>query len=229
MAFTPSNRGGTHGHSARAGGPGLCAARTCGHRRRPRRERMTSSGGSSSSGSRTHLPLPGLRGAVTTVATPRSRSAGRASRLSARAEDALDGRAALCRSPGSPMPLWALGLVKRYDGVVALGGVDLRRAARPGGGARRAERIRQDDGCCMRSPGSRGSTPASACVAGAPAGGRDARSRLALVPDEQAGFDELTVAELVSLVHALWRAGPGGGGVVRHCCSRRSGWASAGA
>lgn len=47
-----------------------------------------------------------------------------------------------------------------------------------------------------------------ALVAGAAAGSRAARSALALVPDEPSGFDELTVAELVSLVHALWGAGP---------------------
>jgi ABC-type multidrug transport system ATPase subunit len=45
-------------------------------------------------------------------------------------------------------------------------------------------------------------------IAGAAAGSRAARSALALVPDEPSGFDELTVAELVSLVQALWGAEP---------------------
>ena len=45
-------------------------------------------------------------------------------------------------------------------------------------------------------------------VAGAEAGSREARAATALVPDEPSGFDELTVAELVSLVHSLWAAGP---------------------
>jgi ABC-2 type transport system ATP-binding protein len=43
-------------------------------------------------------------------------------------------------------------------------------------------------------------------VAGAPAGSRPARQATALVPDEPTGFDELTVAEFVALVHALWAA-----------------------
>ena len=44
-------------------------------------------------------------------------------------------------------------------------------------------------------------------VAGSPAGSRAARAASALVPDEPTGFDELSVIELVSLVHALWGAG----------------------
>ena len=43
-------------------------------------------------------------------------------------------------------------------------------------------------------------------VAGARAGSRSARTATGLIPDEPAGFDELTVAELVTLVHALWPA-----------------------
>ncbi len=54
--------------------------------------------------------------------------------------------------------------------------------------------VRQDSGAVL--------------VDGAPAGSRAARSALALVPDDPSGFDELTVAELVALVHALWEAGP---------------------
>ena len=47
-----------------------------------------------------------------------------------------------------------------------------------------------------------------ALVSGAPAGSMRARAAAALVPDEPSGFDELSVAELVALVHALWGAGP---------------------
>jgi ABC-2 type transport system ATP-binding protein len=103
-----------------------------------------------------------------------------------------------------------LGLVKRYDGVVALGGVDLRvpRGRVVGlvgpNGSGKTTLLHAVAGLTRLDGG-------FARVAGAPAGGRDARSRLALVPDEPAGFDELTVAELVSLVHALWRAGPEAG------------------
>ncbi len=43
-------------------------------------------------------------------------------------------------------------------------------------------------------------------VAGTPAGSRPARRATAFMPDEPTGFDELTVAELVSLVHTLWAA-----------------------
>ena len=39
-------------------------------------------------------------------------------------------------------------------------------------------------------------------------GSPEARAAVALVPDDPSGFDELTVAEFVSLVHALWSAGP---------------------
>ena len=48
----------------------------------------------------------------------------------------------------------------------------------------------------------------SVVVAGAPAGSRSARRAAALVPDDPAGFDELSVAELITLTHALWAAGP---------------------
>ena len=109
--------------------------------------------------------------------------------------------------------------MKRYDGVVALGGVDLRvpRGRVVGlvgpNGSGKTTLLHAVAGLARLDAG-------FARVAGAPAGGRDARSRLALVPDEPAGFDELTVAELVSLVHALWRARPGGG---RACCTAARG------
>jgi ABC-2 type transport system ATP-binding protein len=47
----------------------------------------------------------------------------------------------------------------------------------------------------------------SALVAGARAGTIEARRRLALIPDEPTGFDELTVAEHVTLLHSLHAAG----------------------
>jgi ABC-2 type transport system ATP-binding protein len=103
--------------------------------------------------------------------------------------------------------LWASGLVKRYGAVTALGGVDLRvpygrvvGLVGPNGSGKTtmlhavAGLVRLDAGMAL--------------VAGAPAGGAEARARVALVPDEPAGFDELMVNELVSLVHALWRAEP---------------------
>jgi ABC-2 type transport system ATP-binding protein len=45
-------------------------------------------------------------------------------------------------------------------------------------------------------------------VSGFPAGSAAARARIAWVPDEAAGLDELTVAETVRLVGALWGADP---------------------
>ena len=59
--------------------------------------------------------------------TPRSRSAGRGSRLSvAAASTTTGGRAAACRPPaGPPAPLVARGVGKRFGGAVALDGVDL--------------------------------------------------------------------------------------------------------
>jgi ABC-type multidrug transport system ATPase subunit len=111
------------------------------------------------------------------------------------------------RRPPTADPLWASGLVKRYGGVVALGGVDLRvprgrvvGLVGPNGSGKTtvlhvvAGLVRCDAGVAL--------------VAGAPAGSHEARARIALVPDEPAGFDELTIAEFVALVHDLWRAGP---------------------
>jgi len=95
--------------------------------------------------------------------------------------------------------------VKRYGGVVALGGVDV--------GVRAGEVVG------LVGPNGSGKTTllhvaaglvhadlGVAVVAGSPAGSRRAREALALVPDEPSGFDELTVAELAALVHALWGA-----------------------
>jgi ABC-2 type transport system ATP-binding protein len=44
----------------------------------------------------------------------------------------------------------------------------------------------------------------TAIVCGFPAGSQDARRRVALVPDEPAGFDELTPEEYLGLVRSLW-------------------------
>jgi ABC-type multidrug transport system ATPase subunit len=105
------------------------------------------------------------------------------------------------------VPLEVSGLCKRYGPVVALDGVGLD--------------VRAGSVVGLVGPNGSGKTtvlPAAAglvrpdrgraLVAGAPAGSRAARSAVALVPDEPSGFDELTPAELVSLVHALWGAGP---------------------
>ncbi len=106
--------------------------------------------------------------------------------------------------------MWASGLVKRYDGLAALGGVDMRvpRGRVVGlvgpNGSGKTTLLHAVAGLTRLDAG-------VALVAGATAGSAESRARLALVPDEPAGFDELTVAELVSLVHALWRAGPEAG------------------
>lgn len=106
-----------------------------------------------------------------------------------------------------PAPLEAVGLRKRYGSVIALDDVGLDvRAGRvvglvgPNGSGKTtllhvaAGLVRPDSG--------------RALVAGAAAGSRAARASVALVPDEPTGFDELTAAELIALVHALWDAGP---------------------
>ena len=72
---------------------------------------------------------------------------------------------------------------------------------------RRPERIGQDDAAPRRRGPARRSTRARSASPGHPPARRPARQATALVPDEPTGFDELTVAELVSLVHALWKAG----------------------
>ena len=105
------------------------------------------------------------------------------------------------------MPLEAVGLCKRYGDVTALDGVGLQvRAGSVVGlvgpnGSGKTTLLHVAAGLVRADRG-------TALVAGAAAGSRAARSALALVPDEPSGFDELTVAELVSLVHALWGADP---------------------
>jgi ABC-type multidrug transport system ATPase subunit len=101
----------------------------------------------------------------------------------------------------------ASGLCKRYGDLAALDGVSLQvRAGSVVGlvgpnGSGKTTLLHVAAGLLRADQG-------TALVAGAAAGSRAARSALALVPDEPTGFDELTVAELVSLVHALWGAGP---------------------
>lgn len=114
------------------------------------------------------------------------------------------GRAAAGRPPAV---LDAQGLVKRYGGLTALDDVDLR--VEPGqvvglvgpNGSGKTTLLHAVAGLTPTDAG-------QALVAGAAAGSRQARARVALVPDDPTGFDELTVAELVRLSHALWRAGP---------------------
>ena len=104
-----------------------------------------------------------------------------------------------------PAPLLALDVCKRFGGVAALAGVDLRVGARsvvglvgPNGSGKTtllhavAGLVPLDSGLIV--------------VAGAAAGSRPARAAAILVPDDPTGFDELTVAELVALVRAVWAA-----------------------
>lgn len=120
--------------------------------------------------------------------------------------DVASGRAAFCRSPvTSPAPLVAEGVWKRFGGTAALRGVDLRvRAGKVVGlvgpnGSGKTTLLRAAAGLVAIDAG-------SIRISGAAAGSRSARANTALVPDEPTGFDELTVTELVSLVHALWAA-----------------------
>ena len=117
------------------------------------------------------------------------------------------GRAAARRPPAGQPALVARAVGKRFGGVAALDGVDL--DVRPGAvvglvgpnGSGKTTLLHAAAGLLPVDVG-------SICVAGADAGSREARAATALVPDEPSGFDELTVAEFVSLVHSLWRAGP---------------------
>lgn len=119
-----------------------------------------------------------------------------------------DGRTAESRPPidaPRPAPLVVHGVSKRFGASVALLDVDLFVGAGqivglvgPNGSGKTT---------LLRSAaGLIGVDSGSIAVAGAPAGSREARASSALIPDEPAGFDELTGAELVALVHALWKA-----------------------
>ena len=136
--------------------------------RASRRRPTTSSGGSSSSGSRTRSRLRGRRGVVTTAATPRSRSAGRGSRLSARA-DAIGGRAALCRPPAAARPARRDEASGSATAEPWHSRASTSRAGRARRRARRPERIRQDDAASCRRR-ARSARRRDVEVAGAPAG-----------------------------------------------------------
>jgi ABC-2 type transport system ATP-binding protein len=104
------------------------------------------------------------------------------------------------------VPLVARGVGKRFGGVAALEDVDLdvRAGAVVGlvgpNGSGKTTLLHVAAGLLPISAG-------TITVTGSPAGTRAARAASVLVPDEPAGFDELTVMEYVSLVHALWGAG----------------------
>lgn len=107
---------------------------------------------------------------------------------------------------GSGRPaLSCTGLVKRYGRTAAVDGVDLE--------------VRRGSVVGLVGPNGSGKTTAlRLCVGlerpdrgfilvdGEPQGSPSARARAAFVPDEPDGLDELTVAEYVSLVRALYRA-----------------------
>ena len=102
-------------------------------------------------------------------------------------------------------PLVAQGVWKRFGSATALAGVDLRVGAGTvvglvgPNGSGKTTLLRAVAGLVTIDAG-------SIQVAGAPAGSWSARVATALMPDEPTGFDELTVTELLSLVHALWAA-----------------------
>jgi len=130
----------------------------------------------------------------------------------AAAEPALahgsDGRAALGHppvTPSRPAPLVVKGAAKRFGASVALAGVDLCVASGSvvglvgPNGSGKSTLLRAIAGLVTLDTG-------SIVVAGTPAGSRSARAAAALMPDEPAGFDELTGAEFIALAHALWSA-----------------------
>ena len=138
-----------------------------------------SSGGSSSWALPTQWPSPGPRGAATAVAAPRSRSAGRGSRLSVVAAEPA--RPQMGGRPRAVLPSQPHRDRRRSssEGVIeavrCIGRARRRRPARRRGldrRARRAERLGEDDASSARRPGSSRSTPGSIVVAGAPAGSR---------------------------------------------------------
>jgi ABC-2 type transport system ATP-binding protein len=107
---------------------------------------------------------------------------------------------------GHCVPLVATGVRKRYGTAVALAGVDLDvRAGTIAGivgpnGSGKTTLLNAVAGLVALDAG-------TIEVAGSPAGSRLARAASALVPDDPAGLDELTVEEHIALVHALWRPG----------------------
>ncbi len=128
---------------------------------------------------------------------------------------ATDGRAATGRPPVlARAALSAEGICKRFGAATALAGVDLRVDAGTvvglvgPNGSGKTTLLHAAAGLLSVDEG-------SIRVAGLPAGSRAARAATALVPDEPTGFDELTVAELVALVHALWGADESAAGRAR--------------
>jgi len=95
---------------------------------------------------------------------------------------------------------------KRFGGLTALDGVelDVRAGAVVGlvgpNGSGKTTLLHAAAGLLSVDAG-------AIAVAGTPAGSRTARASSVLIPDEPTGFDQLSVMELVSLVHALWGAG----------------------
>ncbi len=110
--------------------------------------------------------------------------------------------------PDSSRPaLSVLGATKRYGETVALAGVDI--AVGTGSIVGLVGPNGSGKTTVLRSVAGLGSIDEGhILVGGAPAGSYGARASIALVPDEPAGFDELSGIELVALTHALWGAGP---------------------
>lgn len=114
-----------------------------------------------------------------------------------------NGRAAERRPPAT---LRVRGVEKRYGAVVAVGQVTFE--VGPGevvglvgsNGSGKTTLLHLAAGLLAPDAG-------SVEVCGAPAGSRAARAHVALVPDEPAGFDELTVGEHVALIGALYAGG----------------------
>ncbi len=198
---------------ALAGVRGAGARASSESRRRP----TMSSGGSSSSASRTRSRSPGRRGAATMAAAPRSRSAGRGSRLSAALARWAGGRprAALPRlrplrsSPGASGSASAARPLSR-------GSISASTPARSSASWARTALVRRP--CFVQLRASLPSMRARSWSPELPPASRSARAATALVPDEPTGFDELTLTELVSLVHALWPVDDRAAGRAR--CSR---------
>ena len=150
---------------------------------------------------------PGRRGVGIRAAARRSRSVGRGSRLPARA-DANGGRAArIALPPATPAvplvasasasatatpSLWRASIsMCRAGTIVGIVGPN---------GSGKTTLLHAVAGLVALDAG-------TIEVAGSPAGSRLARAAAALVPDDPAGLDELTVEEHIALVHALWRPG----------------------
>lgn len=122
--------------------------------------------------------------------------------------------------PPHDRPVAALevfGVTKSYAGRAALAGVELRvqRGSVVGlvgpNGSGKTTLLHVAAGLVRADAG-------RVTVDGSPAGSARARAALAFVPDEPHGFEELTVAELVELVHGLWRACPPAGRRAKLLC-----------